>query len=761
MKRFRMAGRSFKILVLAAIASGALIVGVTSSFGATGSTPYRAVATESPDPVDSSQVATCPANQQGVRNPCIFSRFAERLTDAADLTGDGIRDVFGSSWVQDLPASQVGGVLDNNAGRIALINGATQQVVYKVTPEPQENGNFGFYISVPGDVGPNRDGKEDLFSGASGYDVGTGPGGTGCTFPTTPEPNQCNENQGRGYVLSGPTGTLISALNNFNPQPDGGFSSRVGAAGDVGSQGGGPKDGVSDILAAAPSNDIPAGCGINPATGQTWPAAQFPANCRRNEGEVFVVDGRTFGLIRTLNIPAADQKGPTCGSPAPAQGVPPTTPACGSLGGGPQVIGDLNRDGTHDHLVPATNYAANPTLHGRIYIFSGATGTVLARIDQPQPDTSASFGLQDLDRFAPGDLNADGYPELYGTGFQQDGPGNQAGAGRAWVFDGKRTLETGTGQLLYDLVDPFLGPSRAFGWADSRTDYNKDGRTDLYISNLQSQNISTSVYDGTNGLLLKNLILPQSDQQAPQPGNNGSSLGWSSRAMGDLNRDCEPDYVAAAPYQDVGLAQDQGKVFFFLSAGPSTCPRVAPRPPTYPPPTPPRPPAESSAFPGCPAATANVVRGTAAANTITGTARADRIFAGAGNDRVSALAGNDCVDLGSGTDNGQGGAGRDLMRGGIGGDRISGSSGNDNLNGQSGSDNINGGSGNDSLNGSSGSDRISGGSGTDRISSGSGADRISARDRRRDRISCGGGRDRVTADRSDRVSRNCERVRRR
>jgi len=338
---------------VAAVTCAALAVGAAGAYAATADTRYDVVATESPDPVDPTRVDPCPANSQGVKTPCIFSRFAERLSDAADLTGDGIRDVFASSWVQDLPASAVSGVENNNAGRIALIDGATQKVVYKVTPEPQENGNFGFYISVPGDVGPNRDGREDLVSGASGYDVYSG-SGAACGQP---EPNGCNEEQGRGYVISGPSGQTIAQLNNFNPQPNGGFASRIGAAGDVGSQGGGPRDGVPDILVAAPSNDFPAGCGINPATGRAWPAGQFPANCRANEGEVFVVDGRTFGLIRTLTIPVADRRGPTCGSgdPAASHGGP-----CGSLGGGPQVVGDLNGDAFPDHLVPATGYRPIP-----------------------------------------------------------------------------------------------------------------------------------------------------------------------------------------------------------------------------------------------------------------------------------------------------------------------------------------------------------------------------------------------------------------
>jgi hypothetical protein len=41
---------------------------------------------------------------------------------------------------------------------------------------------------------------------------------------------------------------------------------------------------------------------------------------------------------------------------------------------------------------------------------------------------------------------------------------------------------------------------------------------------------------------------------------------------------------------------------------------------------------------------------------------------------------------------------------------------------------------------------------------GGGNDTISARDGTRDTIDCGGGRDKVTADRTDKVSSNCERV---
>ncbi|MDQ3647379.1 MAG: hypothetical protein M3433_02110 [Actinomycetota bacterium] len=801
-----------------------LVVGVPAALGAGPDTRYDIVATESPDPVDPSDLSGCPPVPEGAfQPPCIYSRFAERLSDAADVTGDGVRDVFASTWIQDIPPSEVGGVRNNNAGRISLINGGTQQVVYSVNPEPQVDGNFGFYISVPGDVGPTRDGREDLVSGASGYDVGTGPDGAGCTRPATPEPNQCNENQGRGYVLSGPTGELIAKLDNFNAQPGGGFSSRLGAAGDVNG------DGVQDILAAAQANDFPAGCGINPATGSPWPAAQFPAGCSANEGEVFVVDGTDFSLIRSLRIPAEDRRPLPCRS------------SCGSLGGGPQNVGDvgpltvqsdgtLGGDGVPDHLVPATSYNPDSTRNGRIYIFSGADGEVLSRIDQPSPDTNGFFGLQDLDRGGPGDLNDDGVPELYGTGFLQNGPNDEDAAGRSWVFDGEPSILEGRGVLLREHVDPFLGPNRAFGWALSQTDYNKDGRIDSYVSNLQGQNTTTSIFDGRNGLLLKNLGLgPLGQRSLPVLGgqgstNNGSSLGWSSRAPGDLNGDGEPDYVAAAPYQDVNGNRDQGKVFFFLS-NTGTAPPAGP-------PASPIPQAGPSAFAGCPILTANVVRATPASDSITGTVLGDRIFAGTGNDEADGLAGNDCIDLGPGTDDGQGGLGNDLIVGGLGADRISGGSGDDRLRGNAGGDRINAGRGNDRafgdagddvilgsfgndrlhgvsgndrlvgsrgrdringgsgrdliaggssddvvrgdrgndrINGNSGDDRlfgnsgndlITGGAGRDVISAGAGNDRVDVRDGQRDRVNCGLGRDPVIADRSDVVARNCERIRR-
>jgi RTX calcium-binding nonapeptide repeat (4 copies) len=57
-------------------------------------------------------------------------------------------------------------------------------------------------------------------------------------------------------------------------------------------------------------------------------------------------------------------------------------------------------------------------------------------------------------------------------------------------------------------------------------------------------------------------------------------------------------------------------------------------------------------------------------------------------------------------------------------------------------------------------DRIAGTKGPDTVSTGAGADRVSVRGGGRDTVRCGKGRDRVSADRSDRVGRDCEVVKR-
>ena len=525
-------------------------------------------------------------------HPQATGRWSERLATVPDLNGDGKNELLMADLSEDF-----GGF--TNAGRVYMQDGATRSFVYFIdAPEIQTAAQFGFYISVLGDV--HGDGKADFAAGTDAQD--TLADGTSCLAPASGPLGTCNQDQGKAWVFNGANGQTLYALNNPHPQGFARFGSRIGRAGDVNG------DGVADVIVGASNNDVTtapngAGCGNDPATGRTLPAASVPAGCHANEGEAFIFSGRASdhaggaaGLIRTLNIPASDQA-PGCNG----SGAAP----CGNLGLAVQGFGDVTGDGVVDQLVDASvfNYdtatkgpCANLTAvtcnrgQGAEYLFNGATGALIRRSDDPVPQSGATWGFQDVEPLAPGDLTGDGRAEYFAHGFGQNGPNGEDTGGRSWVFNGA------TGAVLFEVKDPTPVAGGEFGWSMTKTDYNKDGTNDLYVGQaphgvLVNQSGGTYVFNGKDGSLLKSLELPASDAQPGASGNNGSNLGWGMAAPGDLNGDGEPDYVAGAPFEDVdpsganafncqaptpGCLQDVGRQVFFYSNVPPVSPPPAP-----------------------------------------------------------------------------------------------------------------------------------------------------------------------------------------
>jgi len=449
--------------------------------------------------------------------PAPNGRWGERLAAAAvagksgDLDGDGVPDFFVGQPRYSSPAAR-------NVGRVYAISGKTGKVIYTIdSPEPQADARFGFFISVPGDL--DGDGKPDI---AVGTDAQTVSG---------------NTKQGAAWVFSGATGKLLYRLDNPQPQAAARFGSRIGRAGDV------TGDGVPDIIVGASGNDVPAGC------GQRNPA---PADCHKDQGQAFIFDGRTGRLVRTLDLPAAAQP--------PASCTAGKTNSCGSLGLAVQSPGDLDGDGVPDQLVDAGTLDGV----GKMLLFSGKTGRLLRTVADPEPQQGAFFGFQDAAPLSPGDVNGDGVPDFYGNGFLQNGPAGP-GQGTAWVFDGK------TGKVLYQLQDPTPQAGGQFGWSESVTNYNGGGTPVIYVGQSPHEvpntpgDGGTYVFDGRTGKPLQRLELPLSDRQPIAAGNLGPSLGWSSISPGDLNGDGQPDFLAAAPFEDVGKNKDQGAVYVYLS----------------------------------------------------------------------------------------------------------------------------------------------------------------------------------------------------
>jgi len=508
-------------------------------------------------------------------------RWGERTRVTADINGDGAKEI----WV-GVPAFKRD---DVPYGRVFLMDGMQmadpqgnknkpKPLVVIHPPEPQAGKQFGFWIEVPGDL--NADAVPELVVGTDAQDVPWDP--TQNSQVCESQPERCNQNQGKAWVFDGKTNDVLYELNNPRPQGTPNhrarFGSRIGTAGDVNG------NGVTDIIVGASGNDNPESWSpSNGGDGCTDDNVVEPG-CRRGEGQAFIFEGANGALIRELNHPVEDENPPTtCGA------------FCGSVGLAVQGPGDVDGDGVPDQLVAASSYTfgAFPG-QGRMYVYSGATGAAIRKIDPPQNDDRANFGFQDVTPRDPGDVNGDGRPDLYGGAFFMDGEGGD-GQGKAWVFSGLGGPEPGTTPVLYEVQNPFRLRGEAFGWSATR-DRNRRTHNDptedkdpltnpLYVGNAPHhtpngrQQGNTNTFNASTGGHLQNLPLPppwNTEAGEPLDTDLGPNLGWTVSSPGDLNRDRFRDFVAGAPFTDVcevilgtnnkKLNIDQGVIISFRSS---------------------------------------------------------------------------------------------------------------------------------------------------------------------------------------------------
>ena len=335
------------------------------------------------------------------------------------------------------------------------------------------------------------------------------------------------------------------------------------------------------------------------------------------------------------------------------------------LGFGIAAPGDVNNDGIGD-IYFGVPFFDEGTLSdvGRGVVFNGRTGAPLLVIRHPDPHAGARFGQVDAQPGAPGDVNRDGFRDVYVNGFIQN-VGQLVGAGRGYVFSGRDA------SLLLRLDDPTPVHGGQFGNAVAPGgDLDKDRRADLLVGE-NPHHVSDAENIGGAHVFGRGLTRPLISFEHPAP-QRDSIFGAALAAPGDVNGDGEPDYWIAAPSMDVGGNQNQGRVFVFLSRGPGR------------------------------------VTGTGRNERLVGTSGPDRIFGGGGNDVINGLAGRDRL---------AGGPGHDRVLGGAGGDRLEGDAGNDVLNG---------GTGDDELLGGGGLNRYVGGSGDDAINSANGSEEVVA-----------------------------------
>ncbi len=227
-------------------------------------------------------------------------------------------------------------------------------------------------------------------------------------------------------------------------------------------------------------------------------------------------------------------------------------------------LGDINQDGFDDMAVGASAHdhsdilsTLNPPLldSGGVFIFNGsAFGVNPSHADR----LFLPPGFEELVISSAGDLNGDGYPDLF-----VGAPGYDAGA----PGDGAFTIYRGNSRgldLIYGLLVPGQGGSAFnFGLGQGVGDIDNDGYDDLVIgvlkySNGQSEEGAVYVYFGHPVD-----IVGFNSPTIIESNIAGAWLGGTVTAAGDSNGDDFMDFAASASFYTNG-EQDEGAIYFFL-----------------------------------------------------------------------------------------------------------------------------------------------------------------------------------------------------
>lgn len=238
-------------------------------------------------------------------------------------------------------------------------------------------------------------------------------------------------------------------------------------------------------------------------------------------------------------------------------------------------LGDVNSDGKADLAVGAyeQDVKKNNINEGQVFVFSGADGSLLKTINNPDANKSASFGRSVAGYNgtfilvgAPGDIGEIKNKE------KTKGKSKKGTNGYAYAFDGVNSSKLLELDINANIDDRF---GYAVSWLG---DISGDGKADIIIGipwktgkkctednpevknkeNKQYQG-EVMVFDGANGTALLTLNNPEACKAA-------SYFGQAVAGMGDINGDAKSDIAVGVPMQKVGDNNTQGQVLLFSGA---------------------------------------------------------------------------------------------------------------------------------------------------------------------------------------------------
>lgn len=220
----------------------------------------------------------------------------------------------------------------------------------------------------------------------------------------------------------------------------------------------------------------------------------------------------------------------------------PNEEELGYFGHSVSDAGDVNNDGHDDVVVGAIreNPGTSPSHAGRAYTFSGMDGSVMYTFRSPSEEEGSLFGC---DVSGAGDVDGDGYTDVVVGAMGEGTNGRPDGAGRVYVFSGE------DGSVLHALVSPNEEAYGHFGGhVACAGDVDNDGFSDVIVGAKEGPGASPAgagrayVFSGVDGSVIYALASPNEESY----GHFGADVSGG----GDVNADGHDDIVVGAPSED-------------------------------------------------------------------------------------------------------------------------------------------------------------------------------------------------------------------
>lgn len=206
-------------------------------------------------------------------------------------------------------------------------------------------------------------------------------------------------------------------------------------------------------------------------------------------------------------------------------------------------VADIDGDEVRDHVIGARD--AGDERRGEVYVFSGADGSLIHEFEaSPTGENLGYFFVAGLD-----DVDGDGIADIYGADFDDAHKGQDTG--RVVIWSGA------DGSVIHE----FLGKQKGVGLGPGRGagDVDGDGHEDVIVGSWiddfgGADAGKVTVYSGATGKRLRTIIGEDA----------GASFGFDAIGLGDTDGDGHIDFLVSAASGDAvylmaGVPDGDGK----------------------------------------------------------------------------------------------------------------------------------------------------------------------------------------------------------